>query len=104
MSTPQDEAPNLPNLPTVAAEYRRAAGNASTQQLAQAMALLQRSAARATFPRDAAIEDMPDDQIVMSRLPAVPTALESAVLASRHQQKKTEREASRLYAVARPFI
>lgn len=104
MSTPEDEAPKLPNLPTVAAEYRRAAGNATTRQLAQAMAMLQRSAARATYPREATIDDLTEDQIVMSRLPAIPTALESAVLASRHQQQKTEREASRLYAVARPFI
>ncbi len=104
MSTDQDEPTKPAPLPAASEAYRKVAGPIGSQQLAQAMALLQKSAARAVFPREANAEDLKTETVVMSRLPMVPSALESAVLASQRPHRTTEKEASRLYAGARPYI
>ncbi len=101
MTTHQDEPQH--SLPSIAARYQKAALSPSTQQLAQALAMLQRSAAGAIFPREAKEEDLPAPPLVITSLRQASDTFEQALLARRRRQT-TEREASRLYAGARPFI
>ncbi|MFP3381991.1 MULTISPECIES: hypothetical protein [Tritonibacter] len=91
-------------LPEVAARYKAAVTPATTQQLAKAMAQLQKSAAGAVFPREATKKDTPVVLPSTAGRRQGGDNVEYALLARHKLQQTSEREASRRYAGAKTII
>ncbi len=105
MSTQQENSADPGNVRAIAARYKAASASASTQQLANAMALLQKSAAGAVFPREATSNDTPVPAAAKEKRPRTCASNELAVLSQRRGPFRTsEKEASRRYAGAKSFI
>ncbi|KUP92399.1 hypothetical protein [Tritonibacter horizontis] len=104
MSTQQENQAELANVPDIAARYRAASSSASTQQLANAMALLQKSAAGAVFPREATSDDAPAPDVPSKKMARTCASNELAFMSRRSPFRTSEREASRRYAGAKTVI
>ncbi|TNJ42048.1 hypothetical protein [Phaeobacter sp. B1627] len=104
MSTPRNDPEEIANLPSVAARYKAASNTASSQQLARAMAQLQKSAAGAVFPREVRPNDQPAPKPSLPKAAKTRESAELAVMTRRGHFGASEREASRRYAGAKAII
>ncbi|NIZ13427.1 hypothetical protein [Phaeobacter sp. HF9A] len=105
MATLQEEQTPVVSLPALAERYKAASLSASRQQLADAMAQLQKTAAAAVFPRAASADDSPTEApLPPKRKQMAYGSVELAMMSKHSMHRTSEREASRLYAGAKTII